>query len=51
VVLSGLHAGDRIVVDGVLKVIPGRPVKIVDKAETAPAKTAEGSAKGAAKGN
>ncbi len=30
VVLTGLHAGDRVVVDGVLKVVPGRPVKIVE---------------------
>lgn len=29
VILSGLHAGDRVVVDGVLKVVPGQPVKIV----------------------
>jgi len=30
VVLTGLHAGDRVVVDGVLKVVPGKPVKIVE---------------------
>ncbi len=30
VVLSGLHAGDRVVVDGVLRVVPGRPVKIME---------------------
>jgi membrane fusion protein (multidrug efflux system) len=30
VVVSGLHAGDRVVVDGVLKVVPGQPVKIVE---------------------
>lgn len=35
VILSGLHAGDRVVVDGVLKVVPGQPVKIVEP--TAPA--------------
>ena len=28
-IVSGLHAGDRVVVDGVLKVVPGQPVKIV----------------------
>ncbi|HMO47461.1 MAG TPA: efflux RND transporter periplasmic adaptor subunit [Rubrivivax sp.] len=28
IVLSGLHAGDRVVVDGMLKVVPGQPVKI-----------------------
>jgi len=36
VVLSGLHAGDRVVVDGVLKVVPGQPAKIVE-AGAAPA--------------
>ena len=30
VVLTGLHAGDRVVVDGVLRVVPGQPVKIVE---------------------
>ncbi len=30
VVLTGLHAGDRVVVDGVLKVVPGKPVKIAE---------------------
>ena len=30
VVTSGLKAGDRVVVDGVLKVVPGQPVKIVE---------------------
>jgi len=30
VILSGLHKGDRVVVDGVLKVVPGRPVKVVE---------------------
>ncbi len=28
VIVSGLRAGDRVVVDGVLKVVPGQPVKI-----------------------
>jgi len=28
VIMSGLRAGDRVVVDGVLKVVPGQPVKI-----------------------
>ncbi len=28
VILTGLHAGDRVVVDNVLKVVPGQPVKI-----------------------
>ena len=35
VILSGLHAGDRVVVDGVLKVVPGQPVKIVEPAAPA----------------
>jgi membrane fusion protein (multidrug efflux system) len=30
VIAAGLHAGDRVVVDGVLKVVPGRPVRIVE---------------------
>lgn len=29
-VVSGLHAGDRVVVDGVLRVVPGQPVKVVE---------------------
>ena len=51
VILSGLHAGDRVVVDGVLRVVPGQPVKIVEPGEAgaakAPAKA--DSAKGAKK--
>jgi membrane fusion protein (multidrug efflux system) len=30
VILSGLHAGDRVVHEGVLKVVAGQPVKIVE---------------------
>jgi membrane fusion protein (multidrug efflux system) len=30
VVAAGLHNGDRVVVDGVLKVMPGRPVRIIE---------------------
>ena len=30
VVRTGLHAGDRVVVDGVMRVVPGQPVKIVE---------------------
>ena len=30
VILSGLRAGDRVVVDGVLRVVPGQPVKLVE---------------------
>ena len=40
VVVQGLHAGDRVVVDGVLKVVPGKPVSIV----AAPAAAASASA-------
>ena len=36
VIVSGLNAGDRVVVDGVLKVMPGQPVRIVDAAAGAP---------------
>ena len=37
VVLSGLQAGDRVVVDGALKVVPGQPVTIVQPGAEAPA--------------
>lgn len=37
VVMSGLHAGDRVVVDGVLKVVAGQPVKIREPAVPAAA--------------
>jgi membrane fusion protein (multidrug efflux system) len=30
VIVSGLSGGDRVVVDGVLKVVPGQPVKVVE---------------------
>jgi membrane fusion protein (multidrug efflux system) len=30
VVLTGLQGGDRVVVDGVMRVVPGQPVKIVE---------------------
>jgi membrane fusion protein (multidrug efflux system) len=40
VILGGLHGGDRVVVDGVLKVVPGQPVKIVEPGEAAAAKAA-----------
>jgi membrane fusion protein, multidrug efflux system len=38
IVLDGLQAGDRVVVDGVLKVVPGKPVKIVEAGAAAAAK-------------
>jgi membrane fusion protein (multidrug efflux system) len=40
VVVSGLHAGDRVVVDGVLKVVPGKPVTIVEPGAAGAAKAA-----------
>jgi membrane fusion protein (multidrug efflux system) len=40
VVMSGLHAGDRVVVDGVLRVVPGQPVKIVEPGQADAAKAA-----------
>jgi membrane fusion protein (multidrug efflux system) len=39
VILTGLYAGDRVVVDGVLKVVPGQPVKIVAPGEGGAAKS------------
>ncbi|MGF1612842.1 MAG: efflux RND transporter periplasmic adaptor subunit [Gammaproteobacteria bacterium] len=39
VILSGLHAGDRVVVDGVLKVVPGQAVKLLEPDEGGAAKT------------
>lgn len=41
VVLTGLHAGDRVVVDGVLRVVPGQPVKIVEPDQLGAAKKAD----------
>jgi len=41
VIASGLRAGDRVVVEGVLKVVPGQPVKIV---EPGAAKAGKGTA-------
>jgi membrane fusion protein (multidrug efflux system) len=40
VVVSGLHEGDRVVEDGVLKVVPGQPVKIVEPDPAGAAKAA-----------
>ena len=37
VILAGLQAGDRVVVDGVLKVVPGQPVAVVPPGGAAPA--------------
>jgi membrane fusion protein (multidrug efflux system) len=35
VILTGLAKGDRVVVEGVMKVVPGQPVKIVDPGSAA----------------
>jgi len=47
VIVNGLHAGDRVVVEGVLKVVPGQPVKIVEPGQADPKSKA--AAKAAAK--
>jgi membrane fusion protein (multidrug efflux system) len=44
VIVDGLNKGDRVVVEGVLKVIPGQPVKIVAPGEPGAAKAAEAAA-------
>ncbi|HEY6240237.1 MAG TPA: efflux RND transporter periplasmic adaptor subunit [Burkholderiales bacterium] len=48
-IASGLQAGDRIVVDGALKVVPGQPVKIAEPGAAASGKAEDGgkAAKGA----
>ena len=43
VVNSGLHAGDRVVVEGLLKVVPGQPVQVM---ATSPAAAASAPASG-----
>jgi membrane fusion protein (multidrug efflux system) len=42
VVATGLHAGDRVVVDGVLKVVPGRPVRIAEPGSGAAGSASKG---------
>lgn len=37
VIVSGLHAGDRVVVEGMLKVVPGQPVQVLPAAAAASA--------------
>jgi membrane fusion protein, multidrug efflux system len=50
VILSGLQAGDRVVVDNVLKVVPGQPVKIGEPGQAGAAKADESAGQaGAAK--
>jgi membrane fusion protein (multidrug efflux system) len=38
VILTGLHQGDRIVIDGMLRVVPGQPVQLVDPGAASAAK-------------
>ena len=38
IVTTGLQKGDRVIVDGALKVVPGQPVKVVEAGEAAPQK-------------
>jgi len=45
VVLTGLHAGDRVVVDGVLKVVPGKPVKVSGQGAPGAARPGDARAK------
>jgi membrane fusion protein (multidrug efflux system) len=40
VVNSGLHSGDRVVVEGLLKVVPGQPVQVLGAAAALPASAA-----------
>jgi len=45
VIVDGLNKGDRVVVDGALKVIPGQPVKIVAAGEAGAVKAGEAAGK------
>jgi membrane fusion protein (multidrug efflux system) len=53
VIVTGLQAGDRVVSEGVLRVVPGQPVKIVEPGaapdKAGAAKAAEAAKSGAAK--
>ena len=49
VIPNGLYAGDRVVVDGVLKVVPGQPVKIVEAGAAGAAKSGDVTGKAAPK--
>ena len=48
VIVTGLNAGDRVIIDGMMKVVPGKPVTILGDATTPAAATAEPAAKAAA---
>jgi membrane fusion protein, multidrug efflux system len=45
VIQAGLGGGDRVVVEGVLKVVPGQPVKIVEPGAAGAAKSGDAAAK------
>jgi len=45
VIVDGLNKGDRVVVDGALKVIPGQPVKIVAPGEAGAVKAGDAAGK------
>ena len=49
VVLTGLREGDRLIVEGALRTVPGQPVKIVDASAAAADKGSGGAAKPEAK--
>jgi membrane fusion protein, multidrug efflux system len=49
VILAGLNEGDRVVVEGVLKVVPGQPVKIVEAGAAGAAKSGDAAGKAAPK--
>jgi len=51
IITNGLHAGDRVVVDGALKVVAGQPVKIVEPGQAASDTSGEAGAGKAAKGD
>ncbi|MBN8507078.1 MAG: efflux RND transporter periplasmic adaptor subunit [Burkholderiales bacterium] len=48
VITSGLHGGDRIVVDGLMKVVPGQPVQVVAEGAAAAASPASAASAAAA---
>ena len=48
VVVSGLQGGDRVMVSGLLKVVPGQPVKVVEAGDPAASAAAPGAAASAA---
>jgi membrane fusion protein (multidrug efflux system) len=48
VIVEGLHAGDRVIVDNVLKVVPGQPVKIVPPGQAGAAKAGDAAGKSCA---